>query len=82
MTLPSWQPLEYPPISTEPIMIEFDVQAMSCGHCVTAVTEAIKAVDPQAQVQVDLTAKKVRVESAEPRAELAAALTEAGYPPG
>ena len=60
-------------------MIEFDVQAMSCNHCVTAVTEAIQEVDPQARVEVDLAGKKVKVESARDRATLAQALTEAGY---
>ena len=30
----------------------FDVQGMSCGHCERAVTQAVKSVDPQAQVKV------------------------------
>jgi copper chaperone len=63
-------------------MIEFDVQAMSCGHCVRAVTEALQEVDPAAKVDVDLAGKKVKVESAADRAKLVEALTEAGYPPG
>lgn len=62
-------------------MFEFDVQAMSCGHCASAVTQAVKQVDPQAKVEVDLDTKKVRVESSEDRASLVEALTEAGYPP-
>jgi copper chaperone len=61
-------------------MIEFDVQDMSCGHCVSAVTKALKTVDPQARVEVDLPGHKVRVESTEDRQTLAEALTEAGYP--
>ena len=61
-------------------MIEFDVQAMSCSHCVDAVTRAIKLVDPQAKVEVDLGNKKVKVESSQDRAFIAGALTEAGYP--
>jgi copper chaperone len=61
-------------------MIEFDVQAMSCGHCVATVTQTIKQLDPQAKVEVDLAHKKVKVESAEERASIANALTEAGYP--
>lgn len=62
-------------------MIEFDVQAMSCGHCVSTVTRTIQQLDPQAKVEVDLESKKVKVESSEDRARLAAALAEAGYPP-
>lgn len=61
-------------------MIEFDVQAMSCGHCVSTVTQTIKQVDPQAKVEVDLARKKVKVESGQDRASIANALTEAGYP--
>jgi copper chaperone len=62
-------------------MTEFKVEAMSCGHCVGAVTEALRRVDPEARIDVDLAQKTVRVESARPRAELAAALDEAGYAP-
>ena len=62
-------------------MIEFDVQAMSCGHCVSTVTQTILQVDPQAKVEVDLVSKKVKIESREDRSRLAAALAEAGYPP-
>lgn len=61
-------------------MIEFDVQAMSCGHCASIVTEAVRSVDPQAKVEVDLENKKVKVESSQSRASIADALTEAGYP--
>ena len=62
-------------------MLEFDVQAMSCDHCVKAVTQAVRTVDPQADVQVDLQAKTVRVQTGADRARVAAALTEAGYAP-
>jgi copper chaperone len=61
-------------------VIEFDVEGMSCSHCVAAVTRAVKALDPRAEVTVDLAGHKVRVESETPRAALAAALDEAGYP--
>jgi copper chaperone len=62
-------------------MLEFDVQDMSCGHCASTITKTLKQLDPQAKVEVDLEAKKVRVESGEDRATLAEALTEAGFPP-
>ena len=62
-------------------MIEFQVPALSCGHCVRAVNEAVKEVDPQARVDVDLETRKVNVESNAARAQLVEALTEAGYPP-
>jgi copper chaperone len=57
----------------------FDVQGMSCGHCERAVTQAVKAVDPAAQVKVDLGSGKVEVQSAQPRETLARAIAEEGY---
>ena len=60
---------------------EFDLPDLSCGHCVKSVTAAAQALDAQAQVEADLARKHVSIRSAQPRAVLAAALTEAGYPP-
>ena len=36
-----------------------NVQGMTCGHCERAVTNAVKSVDPQATVKVDLATGKV-----------------------
>ncbi len=60
--------------------MEFDIPAMSCGHCVKAITEALQRLDPHAKVSVDLPAKKVTLDTTQDRATVAAALTEAGYP--
>jgi copper chaperone len=57
----------------------FDVKGMSCGHCVQAVTGAVRALDPQAQVKVDLPTGKVEVQSQQDRAALASAIREEGY---
>jgi copper chaperone len=57
----------------------FDVQGMSCGHCERAVTQAVKAVDPAAQVKVDLGSGKVEVQSGQPREAIARAIAEEGY---
>ena len=35
-------------------MYQLQVENMSCGHCVNAVTKAVQSVDPQAQVQIEL----------------------------
>jgi copper chaperone len=61
-------------------MIELQVENMSCGHCVNAVTKAVQALDPAAQVTVDLTAKSVSVASTAAPAQISAAIEEAGYP--
>ena len=62
-------------------MIEFTVPAMTCGHCVARVTEAVKQVDPDAEVAIDLASHKVQVQTREDRAAIAASLVDAGYTP-
>lgn len=59
--------------------MEFQVGGMTCGHCVKAVTEAIQAVDPEAQVQVDLASGRVAVEGTASRESLAEAIAQEGY---
>jgi copper chaperone len=61
-------------------MLELNVTGMTCGHCVRAVTQAVRALDPEADVQVDLAAKRVRVEGRSTADELIRVLGAAGYP--
>lgn len=61
-------------------MIELNVNDMTCGHCVSAVTRAVRAVDPGADVQVDLAGKRVRVGGRSSADQLIRALNDAGYP--
>ncbi len=68
-----------PSIEKDPQMIEFQVEGMSCQHCVAAVTKAVRALDADAHVQVELQNGLVRVESKETADRLAAAIDEAGY---
>ncbi|NUZ08523.1 heavy-metal-associated domain-containing protein [Piscinibacter koreensis] len=35
-------------------MIAFQVNDMTCGHCVSTITKAVRAVDKQASVSIDL----------------------------
>lgn len=57
----------------------FNVQGMSCGHCVKAITSAVQAKDPAASVRVDLAAKEVGVESALSAEQVIEAISEEGY---
>jgi len=57
----------------------FNVQGMSCGHCVKAITQALQAMDPAASVRVDLAAKEVGVESTLTNDQVIAAISEEGY---
>ncbi len=60
--------------------MEFNVPDMSCGHCVSAITQVIQQIDVDAKINIDLPAKKVSVETAQSRQTVADALAEAGYP--
>ena len=62
-------------------MIEFRLPDMTCGHCASTVTRALKQADPSCEVRVDLSGRTVLVRSDEDRADLVEALTEAGYAP-
>lgn len=57
----------------------FSVTGMSCEHCARAITQAIRAVDPEAQVQVFINDRRVEVESDQARAILAEAIRDEGY---
>lgn len=61
-------------------MYELQVEGMSCGHCVSAVTKSVRALDASAKVDVDLTEQKVRIASTVPLEEIKSAIVEAGYP--
>lgn len=62
-------------------MIELTLPTMTCGHCVKAVTAAVAQVDAAATLQIDLPTHQVRIDSTQPAAAFAAALTEEGYAP-
>mgnify|MGYP002040504825 FL=1 len=62
-------------------MQEFEIQSMSCGGCASRVAQAVKNLDAQAKIEVDLPSRTVRIETTEDRASVAAALAEAGYAP-
>lgn len=60
-------------------MHSFKVSGMSCGHCVRSITQAVQALDPAAEVQVELAEGEVRVASQQSPEQLAAAIRAAGY---
>ena len=59
----------------------YTVNGMTCGHCVTSVTEEVTKLDGVKAVDVDLASGQVTVESDGPvdDASVAAAVDEAGY---
>ncbi|OGB02063.1 MAG: heavy metal transporter [Burkholderiales bacterium RIFCSPHIGHO2_12_FULL_61_11] len=60
--------------------MEFDIPAISCSHCIKAITETVKALDPEAKISVDIASKKMTLETSKDRLTVVEALTEAGYP--
>jgi len=60
-------------------MLRLNVDGMSCGHCAGAVTRAVQAVDPNAEVRVDLAAKTVEARTKADAGAVAKAITDAGY---
>ena len=61
-------------------MLRYQVPDMSCGHCVQAITQAVKGVDPQAGVTTDLATKSVEVDSQAGAELISQAIRDAGYP--
>jgi copper chaperone len=67
--------------------MKFDVEGMTCGHCIRAITRAIHTLDPDARVDVDLALGMVTVEGQLLADAVADAITREGYrvrdrPPG
>lgn len=62
-------------------MYRFKVEDMTCGHCVSRVTKAVKALDSRAEVDISLRDKRVDVRSGAAQEEIAQAIQEAGYTP-
>lgn len=60
-------------------MLRLKVEGMGCGHCVGAVTRAVQALDPAAEVRVDLQAGTVEAQTRADPAAVSRAITAAGY---
>ncbi|SMD25393.1 heavy-metal-associated domain-containing protein, partial [Lentzea albidocapillata] len=59
----------------------YTVTGMTCGHCVSSVTEEISQIGGVQKVDVELASGKVTVTSDQPvtQDDVRAAVTEAGY---
>ena len=61
-------------------MYELQVEGMTCGGCVRGVTRSVQSIDSNARVDVDLAAKKVRIDTQASLDAVTSAISEAGYP--
>ena len=60
--------------------LTFSVPAISCGHCVNAITEEVMKVDGVRELDIDLDAKVVLVRGEDlDDAAIRAAIDEAGF---
>jgi len=62
-------------------MLTFTVQDMTCNHCASAITRAVKEVDVDAKVEVQVAEKRVHIDSGVAAAKFVEAIKEAGYTP-
>jgi copper chaperone len=60
-------------------MLRFTVEGMNCNHCLQSVTKAVKSVDPQADVRVDLKARTLEVDTNASATAVQKAVEHAGY---
>ncbi len=60
-------------------MFRFKIAKMSCGHCAASIERAVKGVDPQAAVSVDIGRKEVAIRSTAEERLISGALRAAGY---
>ena len=59
--------------------MKVSIEGMSCGHCVNAVTEGLKAVAGVSNVVVDLAAKQATIEGNPDAAAVKEAIEDLGY---
>ncbi|MBL0406686.1 heavy-metal-associated domain-containing protein [Microvirga aerilata] len=65
----------------DPTAVILKVEDMTCGHCASAITEAVEAGLPGARVQGDPATKLVSIRGTRDLAKVEALITGAGYTP-
>jgi copper chaperone len=61
--------------------MEFRVDDMTCSHCVSTITKAVKGEDANATVDIDLQNHLVRIDGAADAEGIMNAIRDAGYTP-
>ncbi|MBW4443765.1 MAG: heavy-metal-associated domain-containing protein [Plectolyngbya sp. WJT66-NPBG17] len=59
--------------------LQFTVPNMACSACSDTIIQAVKAIDPNAQVKADPKTKLVDIETQAAEADVKQAITIAGY---
>lgn len=61
--------------------LELAVKDMSCGGCANSIARALAGLDPAAAVDIDVSAKIVKIASTLPAAQLIEAIEAVGFHP-
>jgi copper chaperone len=61
--------------------MKFEVTDMSCSGCANAIARAVKAVDPQATVEINVATKIVQIDSVIEPGKLVGTMEAAGFHP-
>jgi len=62
-------------------MLEFEVKDMTCGHCASTITRAVKDAAPAAALDINLETHRVRITGTADEGVVESAIREAGYSP-
>ena len=62
-------------------MTAFHIANMTCGGCAARIQRAIQAMDSEAQIEISVQDKMVKISGAATDAEYEAAIQKAGYTP-
>ncbi len=62
-------------------MLDLTIPDMTCGGCARGVTQAVKSIDPGAEVKIDLDTRKVQVTTSASAAAVKSAIAQAGFSP-
>lgn len=60
---------------------QFNVNDMTCGHCVARIAKAVAAFDPDARLAAEVVSRTVRIDGDGTGDDYAAAIRDAGYSP-
>jgi copper chaperone len=64
-----------------PPMIEYTIPTMTCAHCAQTITKTIQRIDAEAKVEIDLEARRVRIDTVQLGSAFGQALSDEGYAP-
>lgn len=59
--------------------VQLKVSDMACSACANTITQAVKQVDANAEVEADLNAKTVTIATQQPLEAIKQAIVAAGY---